>query len=79
MPSDDRVMQILGALSGARSGFHSAVVAAAVGFYRSGSVVRVGHILIAIDALYLAVYTVVGALKALGTRPASRLSRADEA
>lgn len=29
MPSDDRVMQILGVLSGARSGFHSAVVAAA--------------------------------------------------
>jgi uncharacterized membrane protein YeiH len=29
-------------------------------------VVRVGRILIAIDALYLAVYTVVGALKALG-------------
>lgn len=44
----------------------TAVVAAAVGFYRSGSVVRVGRILIAIDALYLAVYTVVGALKALG-------------
>lgn len=44
----------------------TAVVAAAVGFYRSGSVARVGRILIAIDALYLAVYTVVGALKALG-------------
>ena len=44
----------------------TAVVAAAVGFYRSGSVVRVGRLLIAIDALYLAVYTVVGALKALG-------------
>ncbi|HMA42211.1 MAG TPA: trimeric intracellular cation channel family protein [Gemmatimonadales bacterium] len=44
----------------------TAVVAAAVGFYRSGSVVRVGRVLIAIDALYLAVYTVVGALKALG-------------
>jgi uncharacterized membrane protein YeiH len=42
------------------------LVAAAVGFYRSGSVVRIGRILIAIDALYLAVYTVVGALKALG-------------
>lgn len=44
----------------------TAVVAAAVGFYRSGSVARVGRALIAIDALYLAVYTVVGALKALG-------------
>ena len=44
----------------------TALVAAAVGFYRSGSVVRIGRILIAIDALYLAVYTVVGALKALG-------------
>lgn len=44
----------------------TALVAAAVGFYRSGSVVRIGRILIALDALYLAVYTVVGALKALG-------------
>jgi len=29
MPSDDRVAQVLNALSGARAGFHSAIVSAA--------------------------------------------------
>ena len=40
-------------------------VAAAVGFYRSGSVERVARLLNAVDALNLGIYTVVGALKAL--------------
>jgi uncharacterized membrane protein YeiH len=43
----------------------AALVAAAVGFYRSDDVARIGRLLVAVDALNLGVFTVVGALKAL--------------
>jgi uncharacterized membrane protein YeiH len=43
----------------------TAVVAAAVGFYRSGHVASIRLALIAVDAVYLGVFSVVGALKAL--------------
>jgi uncharacterized membrane protein YeiH len=41
------------------------LIAAAVGFYRSGDVARIGRVLTLVDALNLGVFTVVGALKAL--------------
>jgi len=43
----------------------TALIAAAVGFYRSGDVARIGRVLTLVDALNLGVFTVVGALKAL--------------
>lgn len=43
----------------------TAAVAAAVGFYRSGDVAQIGRALIAVDAVNLGVFSVVGALKAL--------------
>ena len=43
----------------------TALIAAAVGFYRSGDVARISRALNAVDAVNLGVFTVVGALKAL--------------